>query len=89
MKCSFIDYAEAFDCVNWKKFFEVLREIGVRAHIVDLVESLYEFNSMMIRVDGEEPEDFQVEQGLRQGYILFPQLFNIYGEHIIREALEH
>ena len=26
---------------------------------------------------------------MRPGCILFPQLFNIYGEHIIREALEH
>ena len=78
----FIDYDKAFDYVNWKKG-------RVRAHIVDLVESLYQFNSMKVRVDNEESEAFQEEQEVCQGCILSPQLFNIYGEHIIREALEH
>ena len=49
--------------------------MGISAHIQDLVESLYEFNSMVMRVDGEEK--------------LSQQLFNIYGAHTIREALEH
>ena len=40
------------------------------SHILDLVEFLYEFNSMLVRVDGEESEVFQLEQGLRQGCIL-------------------
>ena len=53
-----IDYARAFDCVNWKKLFEVLKELGVTAHVVGLVESLYEFNSMIVKVDGEESEAF-------------------------------
>ena len=34
-------------------------------------------------------EAFQAEQELRRGCILSLHLFNIYGEHIICEALEH
>ena len=63
--------------------------MGVLAHIVDLVKSLYGFNSMVVSVDGEESEAFQSEHRVCQGCILSPQLFNIYGESIIREALEH
>ena len=44
---------------------------------------------MVVRVDGEEAEAFRAEQGVRSGYILSPQLFNIYGEHILCKALEH
>ena len=40
----------------------ISREIRVLAHIADLVESLCEFNSMLMRVDGEESEAFQAEQ---------------------------
>ena len=58
----FIDYTKAFECVNWKKFFKVPREMGVPDHIADLVESLHEFNSMLVRVDGEESKAFQAVQ---------------------------
>lgn len=55
MMC-FIDQAKVFDCVKWKKLYKVLSEMGVPSHIVDLVESLYELDSMEMRVDGEESE---------------------------------
>ena len=63
--------------------------MGVSAHIVNLVEHLHEFNSMEMRVAGEQSEAFQAEQGVSQGCILSPQLFDIYNEHIIRKVLEH
>ena len=66
----FIDCTKIFDWVNWKKLFEVLREMGVQAHVVDLVESLYGFNSLVVRGDAKESEAFQAEEGMRQGCIL-------------------
>ena len=59
-------YTKAKDNMNWKKRFKVLREMGVLVQIVDLVESLYEFISMMVGVDGEESEAFPAEQGVTQ-----------------------
>ena len=47
--------------MNWKKLFKVLRGIRVPDNIVDLVESLYQFNYMVLRVDGEESKAFQAE----------------------------
>ena len=44
---------------------------------------------MVLRVVAEESEDFQDEQGVPQECILSSHLFNICGEHIICEALEH
>ena len=31
----FIGYAKAIDCMNWKKLFKVLREMGVPVHTMD------------------------------------------------------
>ena len=61
----FIDYAKAFDCVEWRELCEILREMGVPSHLVDLVESLYGDNTMVVRANREESEAFRVEQGVR------------------------
>ena len=41
--------------------------MGIPDHTVDLMESLYEFNFVVVRVHGKESEAFQAEQGMRQG----------------------
>ena len=40
----FIDYTKTFECINWKKVVKVLIEIGPPSHMVDLAESLHQFN---------------------------------------------
>ena len=64
--------------MNWKKLpLQSQKEIEIPTNIVDLVESLHEFNSMVLRVDTEESEAFKAGQGVRQRCILSPQLFTI------------
>ena len=37
----FIDYAKAFDCVNHKKLWKILKEIGISDHLTCLLRDLY------------------------------------------------
>ncbi|XP_063389200.1 uncharacterized protein LOC134674985 [Cydia fagiglandana] len=85
----FIDYAKAFDCISWKKMFEVMSEMGVPDHLTFLVQNLYLSGRSRVRIGECVSEPFQSERGVRQGCILSPQLFNLIGEHIMRRVLEN
>ena len=37
----FIDYAKAFDCVDHKKLWEILKEMGIPDHLICLLRNLY------------------------------------------------
>ena len=81
----FIDYAKAFDCVEYYKLWKILKEMGIPYHLTYLLRNLYA---------GREPTDrpghgtdwFQIGKGVRQGCILSPCLFNFYAEYIMRNA---
>ena len=84
----FIDYAKAFDCVRWDKLWMVLSEMGVPEHIVYLISELYANNRSYVKIDTDCSNAFKSKRGVRQGCILSPVLFNIYGEDIIRKTME-
>lgn len=84
----FIDYTKAFDCVRWDCLWRILREMGVPQHLVSLIASLYRDGVSMVRVNDVISGPFKPEKGVRQGCILSPILFNVYGEYVMRKALE-
>ncbi|XP_071580973.1 uncharacterized protein [Temnothorax nylanderi] len=84
----FIDYKKAFDCVRWKDLWKVLREMGVPDHLVTLISNLKKESAAVIKLENKKSKPFKTHKGVRQGCILSPRLFNIYGEYIMRRALE-
>lgn len=84
----FVDYMKAFDCVRWESLYGILQEMGVPKHLADMVRSLYEESEAVVRTYEGETGNFRTERGVRQGCILSPQLFNIYSEYVMRQALE-
>ena len=38
----FIDYFEAFDCVDHNKLWKILKEMGIPEHLIFLLRNLYE-----------------------------------------------
>ncbi|XP_072051973.1 uncharacterized protein [Amphiura filiformis] len=84
----FIDYSKAFDCVQHGKLWIIMKDMGFSSHVVDLIRSLYKGQEATVRTEGGDSECFTIGQGVRQGCILSPYLFNIYAEHIMRNALD-
>ena len=66
----FINYANAFDCVDHNKLWKILKEMGIAT----------------VRTRHGTTYWFQIGKGVRQGCILSPCLFNFYAEYIMRNA---
>ena len=82
----FIDYAKAFDCVGNKKLWKILQEMGIPDHLTCLLRNLYAGQEATVRAGHGTTDWFQIGNGVCQGCILSPCLFNLYAEHIMRNA---
>ena len=82
----FIDYAKAFDCVHHNKLWKILKEMGMPDHLTCLLRNLYAGQEATVRTGHGTTDWFQIGNGVRQGYILSPCLFNFYAQYIMRNA---
>ena len=82
----FIDYAKPFDCVDHKKLWKILREMGIPDHLTCLLRNLYAGQEATVRNGHGTTDWFQIGKGVRQGCILSPCLFNLYAEYIMRNT---
>ena len=73
----FIDYAKAFDCVDHKKLWKILKGMDVPDHLNCFVRNLYAGQGATVRTRHGTTDWFQIGKGVRQGCILSPCLFNL------------
>ena len=82
----FIDKAKAFDCVDHNILWEILKEMGIPDHLTCLLRNLYAGQETTVRTRQGTTDWFQIGQGVCQGCILSPCLFNLYAEYIMRNS---
>ena len=80
----FIEYTKVtlWITTNWK----ILKEMGITDHLTCLLRNLYAGQEATVRTRYEIMDWFQIGNGIRQGCILSPCLFNLYAEYIMRNA---
>ena len=61
----FIDYAKAFDCVDHKKLWKILKEMGIQDHLTCLLRNLYAGQEATVRTGHETIDWFQIGKGVR------------------------
>ena len=81
----FIDYAKAFDCVDHKKLENSERDGNTRPPDLPL-RNLYTGQETTVRTGHGTTDWFQIGNGVYQGCLLLPCLFNLYAEYIMRNA---
>ena len=82
----FIDNAKAFDCVDHNQLWKILKEMVMPYHLISLLRNLYVGQEATVRMGHGTTDWFQIGKGVRQGCILSPCLFNLYGEYITRNT---
>ena len=62
----FIDYAKAFDCVDHKKLWKILKEMGKADHLTCLLRNLYAGQEATVRTGHGTTDWFQIGEGVHQ-----------------------
>ena len=78
----FIDYAKAFDYVDHKKLWQILKGMGIPDYLTCLLRNLYIGQEETVGTGHETTDWFHIRKGVNQGFILSPCLFNFYAEYI-------
>ena len=74
----FIDASKAFDRVNRFQLFSKLSQRGVPNSVTRILAYLYSNQNMQVKWGKAVSTPFGVGNGVRQGGLLSPALFNIY-----------
>ena len=61
-------------------------EMGIPDHLICLLRNLYAGQEATVRTGNGTTDWFQIRKGVHEGYILSPYLFNLYAEHVMRNA---
>ena len=82
----FIDYTKDFDCVDPNKLWKILKEMGIPDHLTCLLRNVYADQDATDRTGHETTDWFEIGQGVHQGRISSPCLFNLNAEYIMRNT---
>ena len=66
--------------------WKILQRMGIPDHLTCLLRNLYAGQEAAVRTGHGTTDWFQTGEGVRQGCILSPCLFNLYAEYIMRNA---
>ena len=72
--------------MDHNKLWKILKEMGISDYLISLLRNLYAGQEAIVRTKHGTTDWFQIRKGVRQGYILSPDLFNLYAEYIMRSV---
>ena len=80
----FLDYTKEFEKVKHDLLFQILEKFDIDGKDLRLLQNLYWDQKATMKVNNDIGEYINIKKGVRQGCVLSPDLFNIYGETILR-----
>ena len=84
----FIDFCKAFDSINHRTMFSILKAYGVPPRLLDAIKLSYgNLRAKVTSPDGDT-DYFQIFAGVMQGDTLAPFLFVIVLDYALRKAID-
>ena len=68
------------------RLWKILKEMGIPDYLTCLLRNQYAGQEAIVRTEHGTTDWFQIGNGVCQGCILSPCLFNFYAEYIMRKA---
>ena len=66
----FIDYAKAFDCMDHKKLWTILKEMGILGHLTCLLRAWMQVRKQQLELDMEQQTGSKQGKGTSRLYIV-------------------
>jgi hypothetical protein len=85
----FIDFERAYDSVRREVLYNILIEFGVPMQQVRLIKMCLNETYIEVRIGKHLSGSFPIQNGLKQGDDLSPQLFNFASEYAVRKVQEN
>ena len=88
MEVACVNLEKAYDKVCREKLWCKLDEYGVKGKLMKAIRALYAGSEACVKIGGGLSGWFLISQGLRQGCVFSPGLFNVFMDKIMREVKE-
>ena len=82
----FINDAISFDYVDHNQLWKIPKDMGIADRLTCLLRNLYAGQKARVRTGHEAMDWLQIRKGVHQDCILSPCSFNLFAEHIVRNA---
>ena len=86
MHAAFVDFSKAFDLVNHRVLWAVLKVRGLDPKLVDLIQDFYADSKASVGAQGIKSIPFPLLSGVRQGCPLSSILFNVFMDFMMRQV---
>ncbi|GFO12960.1 endonuclease-reverse transcriptase [Plakobranchus ocellatus] len=85
----FIDYTKAFDRVRHDEIITELQQLNIDGKDLRIIKTMYWEQTAAMRIENKTSTFQDIKRGVKQGCVLFPDLFSLYSEIIIRNLENH
>ena len=85
---TFVDLTKAFDTVNRKALWQVMKRLGCPSKFLTMIMELHEGQMGQVRLGNDLSQPFSICNGVKQGCVLAPTLFSVFFSMMLSHAFQ-